>query len=142
MKHMFWIVACALLLGALLGAAACSQSDQPAPATSGTTTGDGMNIQFRSETEPPRSGNNTVEVTVTKDAIPVADATVTAVFSMPAMPSMNMPAMHSTAALEPLGGGRYRGVGQLSMAGTWNVQITVVRDGNELGAQTLSIVAK
>ena len=73
---------------------------------------------------------------------PVSDATVTAVFSMPAMPSMNMPAMRTTVTLAPDGEGRYRGTGQLSMAGTWNVHVTATRDSKELGSKSLSIVAK
>ena len=81
-------------------------------------------------------------VTVVKDGAPVSDAAVTAVFSMPAMPSMNMPEMRSTATLRPDGDGRYRGTGQLSMTGTWNVRVIVTRDSKELGSKSLSIVAK
>jgi len=101
-----------------------------------------MEIGFRSESAPLSSGENTFVVTVTKDGTPVTDAAVTAVFSMPAMPSMNMPEMRSTATLTPDGDGRYRGPGHLSMAGTWNVRVTVTRDSKELGTKNLSIVAK
>ena len=100
-----------------------------------------MEISFRSDA-PPTSGTNTFEVTVKKDGAPVNDATVTTVFTMPAMPSMNMPEMHSNASLAPAGEGRYRGTGELSMSGTWNVRVTVTRDGQELGRSTLSLVAK
>jgi hypothetical protein len=72
----------------------------------------------------------------------VTDATVTTVFSMPAMPSMNMPAMRSTATLAHDAAGRYRGTGQLSMGGTWNVTVTVSRGPDELGRKTFSIIAK
>ena len=61
---------------------------------------------------------------------------------MPAMPSMNMPEMRSTATLAPAGDGRYRGTGHLSMAGTWNVMVTVTRAGEELGTNRLSIVVR
>jgi nitrogen fixation protein FixH len=108
----------------------------------GTTTGAGMEIGFRAEAEPPRVGDNAFEVTVRKDGAPLADATVTAVLSMPAMPSMNMPEMHSNATLATVGEGRYRGIGQLSMAGTWNVTVTVSRGAEELGTTRLSIVVK
>ena len=121
---------------------ACSTSEVPPAVTQGTTTGEGMDIGFRSESAPPTAGDNLFEVTVTKDGAPVSDATVTAVFSMPAMPSMNMPEMRSTATLAPDGEGRYRGTGRLSMAGTWNVRVTVTRDSKELGTKSLSIVAK
>lgn len=119
---------------------ACSGGGET-PFRLGATTGSGMNIQFRFATEPPVFGANTFEVVVKKDGAPVSDATVTARFTMPAMPSMNMPEMHSEATLDPLGDGRYRGVGQLLMTGTWNVRIHVTRGGSELGASTLSIVA-
>ncbi len=131
-----------MLLGAALVATACTNGDAPAPVTPGTTTGEGMTIELRSQSDPPKFGDNMFEVTVRKDGAPVSDATVTAEFSMPAMPSMNMPEMHSAATLEAQGDGRYRGAGQLSMAGTWNVVVKVFRDAEELGSHRLSIVAK
>ena len=133
---------CAWILIAGLAAITCSTSEVPPAVTQGTTTGEGMDIRFRFESAPPTSGDNLFEVTVRKDGAPVADAAVTAVFSMPAMPSMNMPEMRSTATLTPAGNGRYRGAGRLSMAGTWNVRVTVVRDSQVLGTRSLSIVAK
>lgn len=133
---------CAWALIASLAAVACSTKEGPPAVTQGTTTGEGVDIGFRFESAPRTSGENVFEVTVTKDGAPVTGAAVTAVFSMPAMPSMNMPEMRSTAALAPAGNGRYRGAGQLSMAGTWNVRVTVVHDSRELGTRTLSVVAK
>ena len=76
------------------------------------------------------------------DGPPITDATVEAVFSMPAMPSMNMPAMRSAAALSHQGSGRYRGGGQLAMSGTWNVLLTVSRGAEELGRRNFSVIAK
>ena len=122
--------------------AACSKEPSEQAGIPGTTTGAGMEIGFRSEADPPTAGNNAFEVTVSKDGSPISDAKVDAVFSMPAMPAMNMPAMRTSATLTPAGGGRYRGTGQLSMAGTWSVQVTVARNGQELGTKSLSIVAK
>jgi hypothetical protein len=121
-------------------ASGCS-GQEPSTAIQGTTTGAGMAIEFRTETSPAADANQ-FEVVVKKDGAAVNDATVTARFSMPAMPAMNMPEMHSDAALEPAGDGRYRGIVQLSMAGTWNVLIRVSKGGQELGTSTVSIVAK
>jgi len=105
--------------------------------------GQGVAIAFRSEPSPPASGENTFEVVVTDpDGSPVTDATIEAVFSMPAMPSMNMPAMRSTAPLTHEGSGRYRGSGQLSMAGTWNVIVTASRGAEEIGRTNFSVIAK
>ena len=125
-----------------LASLACSTSDGQATLVPGTTTGEGMTIEFRSESDPPTSGDNAIEVTVRKDGTPVADATVTAVFSMPAMPSMNMPEMHSDTVLTHQGNGRYRGTGRLTMAGTWNVVVKVSRGSEELGSHRLNVVAK
>ncbi len=61
---------------------------------------------------------------------------------MPAMPSMNMPAMRSEANLQHAGGGEYRGNVRLSMGGTWNVLITAERGTETLATRRLSLVAK
>ena len=149
------IMGLACLSGFCLTAGGCTQNTE-APPASDTTQGqastpasqpasDGQRvaIEFRSDPDPPTWGENTFEVTVTQpDGSPVTDATVETVFSMPAMPSMNMPAMRSTAALPHQGSGRYRGTGQLSMSGTWNVIVTASRGGEELGRRNLSVIAK
>jgi len=131
-----------LLMFVALAGAGCSKERVETVATGGSTTGAGMEITVAIEPNPPTLGDNTIGVTVKKDGAPVTDANVTTVFSMPAMPAMNMPEMRSSATLQPAGEGRYRGVGRLSMAGTWNVRVTVTRNGQELGTKTVSIVAR
>jgi hypothetical protein len=102
-----------------------------------------MTVTFASEPDPPKSGDNAFVVTVKQpDGSPLADGAVRAVFSMPAMPSMNMPAMRSETALTQQGPGTYRGNGQLSMSGTWNVDISVSRNGQDVGTAKFSVVAK
>ena len=114
-----------------------------AAATTSESDGKGAAITFVTRPDPPRSGDNAVEaVVVAGDGTPVVDAQVTAVFSMPAMPSMNMPAMHSDFVLRPVGTGRYVGTGQLVMAGTWNVSVTVRRGGKTLASKRFSVIAK
>ena len=51
---------------------------------------------------------------------------------------MNMPAMRNAAALQHVGGGVYRGTGQLMMAGRWDVTVDVMRGGQRLGSRQLS----
>jgi nitrogen fixation protein FixH len=131
----------------LLFVAGCSKGEEAGQPASGTATpvtgADGLAIGFRSEPDPPHSGENDFEVTVNgPDGAPVTDATVTVVFSMPAMPSMNMPAMKSETTLAHEAGGRYRGAGELEMGGTWNVSVTVSRGAEEIGNRKLSIVTK
>ena len=113
-----------------------------AVATQSVSTGQ-VTVTFASEPDPPRAGDNSVVVTVKQpDGTPVTDGSVTAVFSMPAMPSMNMPAMRSDATLAHEGGGTYRGTGHLSMGGTWTVTVSVSRSGQDLGSARFSVVAK
>jgi hypothetical protein len=137
-----------LALMAVMLVISCGSSREPAPgsgtaSTAQTATVGQMTVTFASEPDPPKSGDNSFLVTVKRpDGTPIADGDVTAVFSMPAMPSMNMPAMRSDAALKPVGGGTYRGTGQISMAGTWNVTVSVARAGQQLGNAKFSIVAK
>ncbi|MDQ3562983.1 MAG: FixH family protein [Pseudomonadota bacterium] len=102
-----------------------------------------LDILFRSQPDPPQTGDNVFEVTV-KDPSgqPVADADVSIIFYMAAMPSMNMPAMRNEATLPPAGGGVYRGPGQVMMAGRWNVTINVTRAGRRLGSKQLTAVAR
>jgi membrane fusion protein, copper/silver efflux system len=142
-----------VLVGLTLAALACSRTDdaptgaQPNASSTTVQTTDpgspGLDIQFQSKPNPPQSGSNTIEVTVRqRNGTPVTDATVTAVFSMPPMPAMNMPAMRSDAPLTHVGGGTYRGTGELSMGGTWNVNVTVTRGADTLGRSTFSIITK
>ena len=122
---------------------AVGSDGQARPSTPATTSTEGVTIEFSSEPDPPKSGDNAIEVTVRQpDGTAITDAAVTAVFSMPAMPAMNMPAMRAETKLTHVEGGRYRGMGQLSMAGTWNVTVTATRDGEPIGRRSFSIVAK
>jgi hypothetical protein len=81
---------------------------------------------------------------VLKDAKgqPVTDAEVTVQLFMPAMPTMNMPAMRNEAALPHASGGVYRGMGQVIMAGRWDVTVAVAKDGKPLGWKQFAVVAK
>jgi RND family efflux transporter MFP subunit len=102
----------------------------------------GPSISFTTEPSPPRSGENVFQVRLTApDGTPVADAQVKVVLFMPAMPSMNMPAMSSEAQLAHAGGGLYRGAGMVSMAGRWDVTVTVTRGGSRFTRQT-TVVAR
>jgi hypothetical protein len=145
------VVLAACVLVSMLGVGCSPSANAPASgeerqsraATTPGSSTDGVGIDFRSDPDPPKSGDNAIEVTVRQpDGTAVTDAAVTAVFSMPAMPAMNMPAMRVETTLTHVEGGLYRGMGQLSMAGTWNVTVTATRDGEPLGRRNFSIVAK
>src|SRR5439155_22586024 len=102
-----------------------------------------IEIAFRTVPDPPKTGDNQFEVVV-KDASgkPIDDAEVTVQLFMPAMPTMNMPAMHGEAKLSPAGNGAYRGTGQVMMAGHWDAAVIVSRGGQRLGTKQLPLVAK
>ena len=107
------------------------------------TAGDDVAMTFRSTTDPPRTGENTFEVTL-KDPSgqPVTDAEVSVQLFMPAMPTMNMPAMRNETRLAHVGSGLYRGSGQVMMGGRWDVTVTATRAGQRIGSQQFPLIAR
>ena len=102
-----------------------------------------LDITFRSQPDPVRSGDNAFEVAVLNpDGQPVTDAEVSVIFYMAPMPTMNMPAMQTDATLTHQGGGLYRGEGEVRMAGRWDVTVLVSRGGQRLDSRTLTVVAR
>jgi RND family efflux transporter MFP subunit len=102
-----------------------------------------LDIAFHAFPDPPRTGENQFEAVI-KDASgkSVDDADVSVQLFMPAMPTMNMPAMRNESRLSPVGGGVYRGSGQVMMAGRWDATVTVMRRGQRLGTKQLPVVAR
>lgn len=102
-----------------------------------------IDIAFRSQPDPPKTGESLFEVVV-KDSAgrPIVDAEVAVQLFMPAMPTMNMPAMRNETKLPHAGAGVYRGPGQVMMAGRWDVTVTVSRNGQQLGRRQTAIVAR
>jgi len=77
-----------------------SQSGPAAPA------GPPLAITFRAQPDPPKTGDNTFEVKVVDPSgKPVTDADVAVQLFMPAMPTMNMPAMRNETKVTSVGGG-------------------------------------
>jgi hypothetical protein len=127
----FSMLAAVTLLGTACGQAPSSAAD----------AGNGLTISFKTIDEPAQ-GANKLEAVVKENGKPVTDATVAVTFRMPAMPNMNMPEMHSTTPLTHDKDGRYVGTGQLEMSGTWNVTVTVARNGTQIGSSRFSVLAK
>jgi Cu(I)/Ag(I) efflux system membrane fusion protein/cobalt-zinc-cadmium efflux system membrane fusion protein len=102
-----------------------------------------LDITFRSQPDPPRTGENTFDVVV-RDASgqPIADAEVSVTFFMAAMPTMNMPAMRNQTKLPAAGNGVYRGSGQVMTPGRWDVTVDVSRGGQRLGSRQFAVTAK
>ena len=121
----------------MLFVAACSK-EAPLPVAD---AGNGVTISFKTLADAT-AGDNKVEAIVKQNGQPVTYATVAVTFRMPAMPTMNMPEMHSTTPLTHESDGRYVGTGQLEMTGTWNVSVTVARGGTQIGSSRFTVVAK
>ena len=142
-------IAALALVAVMLGAAACGRSEQAnqAPAVSeapaAAPAGSGsVEITFKTDPDPAKTGDNVLEVMVMQDGKPVSDAAVSAEFYMPAMPAMKMAEMRSKADLSSAGDGVYRGNGQVMMAGNWEVTVMAMRNGQELGSKKLTVTAK
>jgi Cu(I)/Ag(I) efflux system membrane fusion protein len=102
-----------------------------------------LGVALTTVPDPPRSGMTQFQATVTtKDGVPVTDATATIVLYMPPMPSMNMPAMRSEAALGHAGAGVYRGTLDVMMAGRWEATVTVTRGTERLASKQLTLMAR
>jgi hypothetical protein len=125
-----------------LRAAAGGWESQASPAAPDAQAA-GVSVTFDTDPNPPRSGDNTYDVRVTDSrGQAIADAQVKVTLYMPPMPSMNMPAMMSDAALTHVADGLYRGKGTVSMAGRWDVTIAVTRDGRRLASKQTTLVAR
>jgi membrane fusion protein, copper/silver efflux system len=114
-----------------------------APGAPAPAAGPALDISFRSTTEPAKTGENVFEVTVKdKAGQPVSDADVSITLFMPAMPTMNMPAMRNEMRIPSVGGGVYRGPGQVLMGGRWEATVTVTKGGQRLASRQFPLVAK
>jgi len=122
---------------------AATQGYEATATPAGASAASQIDIAFRITPDPPKTGDNQMEVAV-KDANgkPLDGADVSVQFFMPAMPTMNMPAMRNETKLAPAGGGVYRGPGQVMMAGQWQATVTVTRGGQRLGSRQIPVVAR
>jgi hypothetical protein len=100
-----------------------------------------VDIMLTSKPSPPKTGENTFEVMV-KDASgkPITDAEVSAEFFMAKMG--NMPEMKNTVTLKHQKAGTYVGMGQVMMAGKWDVTVKVKRAGKEIGSKKFPVSAQ
>jgi len=114
-----------------------------APSVSPTSATDRISITLHTTPDPAKTGENQFEVAVA-DARggPIGDAQVTVHLFMPAMPTMNMPAMRNEVPLASAGNGMYRGTGQVMMAGRWDATVNATRGGQQLGTFQTTISAK
>jgi hypothetical protein len=112
------------------------------PAASPQLPAGNVEVTLTTMPDPPQMGETTFEAMVMMGGQPVTDADVSVELFMPAMPEMKMAEMRNSVALKHEGGGRYRGTGNVMMAGNWEATVSVKRDGAEVGARKVPITAK
>ena len=102
-----------------------------------------VDIMLMTKPDPPKMGDNTFEVMLKgADGKPIADADVSVMFFMAAMPAMKMPEMKNTVALKHVKDGTYAGTGKVMMAGTWDATVMVKRGGRDVASKKFPVTAK
>jgi membrane fusion protein, copper/silver efflux system len=118
-------------------------SDAGEAASAPAADGQALRVTLTSEPDPPRAGTVTfVAGVTTADGQPVTDAEVAVALFMPAMPSMNMPAMRSDGRLSHAGAGQYRGRVEVLMSGRWDATVTVTQAGRVVATRNVSLNAR
>jgi multidrug efflux pump subunit AcrA (membrane-fusion protein) len=104
---------------------------------------DKWTIALTTDPDPPRAGRNGVTVTVRDEGgRPVPSLVVTVRWSMPAMPSMNMPEMTVRSPLRAGAAGVYHGTVELSMPGRWTAAIEAAGPDRAVVSRSTSIIAR
>jgi Cu(I)/Ag(I) efflux system membrane fusion protein/cobalt-zinc-cadmium efflux system membrane fusion protein len=100
------------------------------------------NIDFTTDPNPPQKGSNVFLVKLAgANGMPTTGAEVTITFYMAAMPAMGMAALNTTTTLTEKGNGLYEGGGSLGSGGTWQVNISVQKNGQVLATKQLRVNA-
>jgi hypothetical protein len=135
--------ACTFAFTGALVALTLVAASVPASAQAPATLKPAFDIMLMTTPNPPMMGKNTVEVMV-KDpgGKPVTDGDVSVTFFMAAMPAMKMPEMKNSVTLKHVKDGTYTGVGQVMMAGAWDVTVAVKRGGKEIASKKFPVTAK
>jgi len=127
-------------LGAMVASSASAA--QSTPKSSGKVKSARLDIMLMKPTAA-KTGENQFEVMVkAADGKPIADAEVSVMLMMPAMPAMKMVEMHNEIMLKPAAAGTYTGTGQVMTAGKWNVTVSVKQVGKEIGQKKATLTAK
>jgi RND family efflux transporter MFP subunit len=125
-----------------LQAALGSMAPPAAAGATSATNAPQLGVEFESEPSPPRKGSNVFRVKLADaSGAPVPDADVSAIFFMPAMPTMGMAAMHASVNLGDKGKGLYEGPGNLESGGTWQVTILARKNGQVIASKQFSVNA-
>ena len=125
-----------------LQAALGSMAPPAAAGAASATNAPQLGVEFESEPSPPRKGSNVFRVKLADaSGAPVPGADVSAIFFMPAMPTMGMAAMRASVNLGDKGKGLYEGPGNLESGGTWQVTILARKNGQVIASKQFSVNA-
>jgi hypothetical protein len=131
------IVAIGLMAVGLTATPTFAAQEKP---TAPTMKAAGLDIMLMQPMQP-KAGDNQFEVMVKgADGKPLVDADVSVLFVMPATASMGE--MRNEVKLKSAGAGKYTGMGQVMMAGKWNVTVSVKQKGKEVGQKKIALTAK
>lgn len=115
-------------------------SAEAAPVGNPANTSEKISIDFNSDPQPLRTGGNRLRVTLKEaDGKPASGLQVKVTLFMPAMPQMEMAAMHAEATLADQGGGRYEGNIDVPMGGTWQLTVSAMRGGRTVATKKFSV---
>lgn len=115
-------------------------STPPANAPAATSTRLTLSVD---PTTPTGGSDARFHATLTgNDGKPITGATVTVTVVMPAMPSMSMPEMRNSFPLAASSDGSYSGKGTIPMAGSWNVTVDAIRNGQTVATYRTRLSAK
>ncbi|HEY4379945.1 MAG TPA: efflux RND transporter periplasmic adaptor subunit [Acidobacteriaceae bacterium] len=124
---------------------AANQAGPAAATDKGAASASAAKVDLHVDITSLKAGeDNTFRATVTdSDGKPITDAHVTVTLVMPAMPSMGMPEMKSTAELMwSAGQHAYVGKVQPGMSGSWNVTVEARRNGAVIATVHTHLSAK
>ena len=100
-------------------------------------------VEFSTEPSTPRKGSNLFRVRLTgADGAPVTGAQVSVRNFMAGMPEMGMAAMSGETSLAEKGSGTYEGTANLQSGGTWQITVTVTKNGAVIATKQLRINAE
>jgi Cu(I)/Ag(I) efflux system membrane fusion protein/cobalt-zinc-cadmium efflux system membrane fusion protein len=126
-----------------LQAVAGTQDSAPTPVSASPSRATSeVKIDYSTHPNPLSKGSNQITVVATEsNGAASTGADVSVAFFMPAMPAMGMPAMHASARLSEVRAGSYSGGVELGSGGTWQMTITVRRNGQVVGVKSASVDA-
>jgi len=102
-----------------------------------------IQIEFTTQPSPPHKGSNVLRVKlIDAGGAPLTGAQVSVRNFMPAMPQMGMAAMIGQVTLAEKGNGLYEGPGTLETGGTWQITITVMKNGQVIATKQTSVTAE